>query len=61
MSQLVALIMERQGKTFQEALDMLYNSKFYEALNDVETGLYIQSAYYNYEIFDHECKYGSLV
>lgn len=61
LAQLIRLIMTKQGKPFQESLDLLYNSQLYDALADVETGLYLQSACYNYELLEHECKYGSLV
>ena len=47
---LTQLIMEKQHKTLPEALDILYNSPLYDKLSDPETGLYLQSKYYNYEI-----------
>ena len=51
LGQLVQLIMEDQGTDLQTALDMLYTSPQYEQITDVETGLYLQSADYNYENF----------
>ena len=45
-----ALIMEKQNRTLPEALDILYNSSLYDQLSDPETGLYLQSKYYNYEL-----------
>ncbi len=50
MSGLIQLIMEKQHKTLPEALDVLYNSELYNQLSDPETGLYLQSKYYNYEL-----------
>lgn len=47
---LTTLIMEKQNKTLPEALDILYNSPLYDQLSDPETGLYLQSKYYNYEL-----------
>ncbi len=53
---LVQLIMEKQHKNISEALDVLYNSKLYDYLTDPETGLYLQSKYYNYELLQKECE-----
>ena len=47
---LTQLIMQKQHKTLPEALDILYNSRLYDQLSDPETGLYLQSKYYNYEL-----------
>jgi hypothetical protein len=47
---LTTLIMEKQNRTLPEALDILYNSSLYDQLSDPETGLYLQSKYYNYEL-----------
>ena len=50
LSGLTQLIMEKQHKTLPEALDILYNSTLYDQLSDPDTGLYLQSKYYNYEL-----------
>ena len=50
LSGLTQLIMEKQHKTLPEALDILYNSTLYNQLSDPDTGLYLQSKYYNYEL-----------
>lgn len=54
LSGLTQIVMEKQHKTLQEALDILYNSTLYNQLSDPETGLYLQSKYYNYELLDNE-------
>jgi len=54
MSGLTQLIMEKQHKTLPEALDVLYNSTLYNQLSDPETGLYLQSKYYNYELLQQQ-------
>ena len=51
LSELVQLIMDDQGADLQTALDLLYTSPLYDKITDVETGLYLQSADYNYESF----------
>lgn len=44
-----------------EAMDTFYNSQLYEKIMDKETGLYIQSAPYNYEFLKHELEFGKIV
>lgn len=44
-----------------EALDMIYNSQFYEKLMDLETGLYLKSALYNYSYLKNELEKGIMV
>ncbi len=53
---LTTLIMEKQNRTLPEALDILYNSSLYDQLSDPETGLYLQSKYYNYELLQAASK-----
>ena len=48
------------GLTIIEALDIVYNSQFYEKLSDLKTGLYYQSSAYNYELLKQELKYGKV-
>ena len=43
-----------QNVSFQEALDLLYNSTLYDKILDTETGLYLQSPDYNYELLQEE-------
>ncbi|MCQ2311466.1 MAG: hypothetical protein MJZ64_06940 [Paludibacteraceae bacterium] len=53
LAELVQLIMKYQNVDMQTALDTLYNSSLYEKIMDIETGLYLQSADYNYELINH--------
>ena len=53
-AELVKLIMLYQNVSFQEALDLLYNSTLYDKILDTETGLYLQSPDYNYELLQEE-------
>lgn len=43
-----------------EALQLVYNSQLYEKILDLETGLYYQSAAYNYGLLKHEIDYGKI-
>jgi len=54
LSGLTELIMDKKNMSLTEALDVLYNSKLFDNLSDPETGLYLQSKYYNYELLQEE-------
>lgn len=43
-----------------EAMSAVYNSQTYEKILDLSTGLYYQSAAYNYELLKHELQTGRL-
>ena len=52
LGELVELIVIYRKVSIPVALDILYNSTLYNQINDIETGLYLQSADYNYELLD---------
>ena len=54
-------LIEDMDLSILEALDIVYNSEFYDKLVDLETGLYYQSPAYCYEYLKHELKYGKVV
>ncbi|MBQ6769018.1 MAG: hypothetical protein IJP46_10220 [Prevotella sp.] len=54
-------LIDDMGISILEALDIVYNSEFYDKLEDLETGLYYQSPAYCYEYLKHELKYGKAV
>lgn len=57
---LVLKVMEEFGYSITKAMDVVYNSQLYEKILDLETGLYFQSAGYNYELLRHELLTGRL-
>lgn len=57
---LTRYLMEDKGMTLIEALSTVYNSQTYEKITDISTGLYYQSSGYNYDILEHELKYGKV-
>ncbi len=61
VEQLSLLAMRDYGLTMIEALSLVYNSQWYEKVTDVDTGLYIQSAAYNYRLLRHEVAFGKVV
>ena len=57
---LVLTVMEEFGYSITEAMDVVYNSQLYEKVLDLETGLYYQSAGYNYELLRNELLTGKV-
>ena len=52
--ELIARLMEERSLTMREAMDIVYNSKTYNALNNPDTGLYFQSPAYVYDVLEEE-------
>ena len=55
---LVTILVDEQNKTIEQALNIIYNSNTFEKICDIKTGLYRESAGYNYDILQDELKYG---
>ena len=51
-------IAEDDGVTITEALGVLYNSTTFEKLSNPETGLYLNSSAYVYELLKRELREG---
>ncbi|MBQ4437707.1 hypothetical protein II898_02405 [bacterium] len=60
-SDLVSFIMEDSKIPLNEALQQLYTSQTFAKLNDVETGLYLESPLYVYDIYKTEKEFGHIV
>lgn len=54
--QLIARLMEERSLTMREAMDVVYNSQTFAALNNLNTGLYFQSPAYVYDVLEEELK-----
>ncbi|WP_293715589.1 hypothetical protein [uncultured Parabacteroides sp.] len=61
VERLVLLVMEDFKHSLLDALSLVYNSQLYEKITDLETGLYYQSALYNYELLRKEITLGKIV
>lgn len=61
VEQLALLVMKDRGLSMVDALSLVYNSQLYEKIADTETGLYYQSAAYNYGLLKHEIAFGKIV
>ena len=51
---LVAMLVERQGLTLEDAMQRVYHSQFYTKLLDQETGLYLEGSEYLYGLLAEE-------
>ena len=61
LAELLKIIMKKREVSMQDALDILYNSQLYAKISDPRTGLYFQSADYNYEILEEELNHANPV
>lgn len=46
---------------YDEAMNKFYNSKVFEKLQDKETGLYLESSEYVYDLFKDEINFGRII
>lgn len=51
---LVTRLMEDRNLSMQQALDVVYTSKTFQALTNLETGLYFQGCVYVYDLLEEE-------
>ena len=61
VERLVLLVMDDFKHSLLDALSLVYKSQLYEKITDLETGLYYQSALYNYELLRKEITLGKIV
>ncbi len=60
VERLTQFLMEDNKLTLVEALSIVYHSQLYEKIMDMETGLYFQSAAYNYNLLRRELTLGKI-
>lgn len=60
-SDVVRYLVERDGMDLTEAISTFHNSETFSKLEDFETGLYIESPAYVYDLLLSELKNGRLV
>lgn len=61
VDKMVYLVMNEYKMSMYQALDLVYTSETYSKIEDLETGLYYQSAAYNFNLLKHEIAYGKIV
>jgi len=59
-SDLVYMLVEKEHYSIEQAIDVVYKSRTYEALTRPETGLYSQSSGYVYEYLLQEIRVSHL-
>ncbi|MDD3205972.1 MAG: hypothetical protein PHS74_09610 [Lachnospiraceae bacterium] len=58
---IVAFIVNDTGKNISDAVHIFFSSETYEKLCDEETGLYLESSAYVYDIYQRESIEGKIV
>lgn len=58
---IIAMIVEEETIGITDAMHRFYTSQTYEKLCDEETGLYLESSAYVYDLFINECENGRIV
>lgn len=58
---IVDMFSSDQNIEYDEAMNKFYNSEVFEKLQDKETGLYMESSEYVYDLFKDEINFGYIV
>ena len=58
---IVDMFSSDQDIEYDEAMNKFYNSKVFEKLQDKETGVYMESSEYVYDLFKDEINFGRVV
>ena len=58
---IVDMFSSDQDIEYDEAMNKFYNSKVFEKLQDKESGLYMESSEYVYDLFKDEINFGRIV
>ncbi|MBC5689503.1 hypothetical protein H8S37_11295 [Mediterraneibacter sp. NSJ-55] len=58
---IVDMVATDQKIEYDEAMNRFYNSEIFEKLQDKETGLYLESPEYVYDLFKDEMNFGHII
>ena len=61
VDKMACMAMEEYNMSMAEALDLVFRSETYSKIEDLQTGLYYQSAAYNFNLLKHEVAYGKIL
>lgn len=61
IQEIIDFISIDKGIDYDEAMHQFYSSKVFEKLNDIDTGLYLESPAYIYDLFKSETDLGEIV
>lgn len=58
---IISMITEDQGIEYDYAMNKFYNSEVFTKLLEKETGLYMESSAYVYDLFKDEMNFGHII
>ena len=58
---IVYMLATDQNIEYDEAMNKFYNAEVFEKLQDKETGLYLESSEYIYDLFKDEMNFGHII
>ena len=58
---IIERIVKEQNIHYDEAMNLFYSSQTFAKLNDIETGLYLESSDYVYTLFQDELNLGKII
>ena len=58
---IIEMLTVQQEMEYDEAMNKFYNSEVFEKLIDEETGLYLESPDYVYDLFKDEMNFGHII
>ena len=58
---IIEMLTVQQEMEYDEAMNKFYNSEVFEKLIDKETGLYLESPEYVYDLFKDEMNFGHII
>ncbi len=58
---IVDMLATDQNIEYDDAMNKFYNSEIFEKLQDKETGLYLESPEYVYDLFRDEMNFGHII
>ena len=58
---IVDMLTTDQNIEYDEAMNKFYNSEVFEKLQERETGLYLESSEYIYDLFKDEINFGHII
>lgn len=61
VDKMACMAMEEYNMSMAEALDLVLRSETYSKIEDLQTGLYYQSAAYNFNLLKHEVAFGKIL
>lgn len=59
--EIIMVLVKDKSVEFDQAMNMFYSSSIYEKLIDVETGLYLESTPYIYDLLKDELENGIVI